>query len=84
MEQQQSRVLISLLHQVKVVGDEEGPSTSTPESSHLSNASATAKKLKYDGDVSDIKSNQETRDEHSMIMYMSVLHSLITLDWQMP
>ena len=64
--------------------DEEGPSTSTPESSHLSNASATAKKLKYDGDVSDIKSNQETRDEHSMIMYMSVLHSLITLIGKCP
>ena len=50
----------------------------------MSNASATAKKLKYDGDVSDIKSNQETRDEHSMIMYMSVLHSLITLIGKCP
>ena len=43
------------------------------------NASATAKKLKFNGVVSDMKSNQETRDEHSMIIYMSVLHSLIAL-----
>ena len=37
-----------------------------PDSAHLSNESETVKKLKFDGYLSDIKSNHEARDEHSM------------------
>ena len=61
-------------------GPDQGPrpSASMPESAHLSNASGTAKKLKFDGDINDIRSSQETRDERSIVC-MFVLHSLITL-----
>ena len=67
----------------QVVRLEEGPRTSTPDNTQLSNASATAKKLRYDATVSDT-GNQETRYEHSMIMYMSVLHNLIKLVGKCP